>query len=79
MSSHNYAGCERAPCAPCESYGDGWAHGKAKMADELLAVARADHVGNCACRPCVMLRSLALIYAIQAAKAGDDDAELVTA
>ena len=32
MTEHDYAGCSDPACGLCETYGEGWAHGKVKMA-----------------------------------------------
>ena len=37
--SHDYAGCAVEPCVRCHDYGLGWAHGKMKMRDEIVAAA----------------------------------------
>ena len=59
LTRHDYAGCPDAACQLSESYGLGWAHGKVKMADELLALAGGTaHPSDCGCRPCGVLRGI---------------------
>ena len=60
-TAHDYAGCLREPCVRCHDYGLGWAHGKVKMVDELLALASgggARHAPDCGCRPCGVIREI---------------------
>ena len=45
-------------CEMCTAYREGVADGKDKMALEVLAVFSSRHNGFCACRPCILVRSV---------------------
>ena len=58
MTAHDYAGCSDPTCRLCEGYGEGWAHGKAKMGEEIMAVAGRRHASDCGCVPCRVIREV---------------------
>ena len=59
MRRHDYAGCGRAACRLCDAFGDGWAQGKAKMRDEIVAAAaERRHAADCGCVPCAAVREV---------------------
>ena len=49
---HDVAACDDPLCAFCDGYGSGYAAGKRKMADEVVAALDRSHAADCVCVPC---------------------------
>ena len=57
--SHDYETCPDATCRLCEGFSDGWAQGKLKMRDEIVAAAaERRHAADCGCVPCAAVREV---------------------
>ena len=57
-SPHEPADCELAVCDRCDSYGDGYAAGKAAAHFETRVWELGAHALDCGCRPCETIRQV---------------------
>ena len=55
---HDYAACQVPVCLACDSYADGYTHGKVAAYAEIEQAPDRIHSQTCGCRPCVAVQGV---------------------